>query len=633
MQPSRPLDVVYDPLYTTSTSHNKYEGHKRRVVPNKRPISIKNNSGLVSGPERHKYFCRPVLPHLQAETPEVLYASAHDAANIMSISEDLSASTRSIGMQTMYRDSHAQTDPFSPEYVLPEGAVAPEIESLTNLRYRKGLPVTQAEIRMIEHNRKKKALKKVLPPMSDEASLNLRKRMMEAQEIMDLKFRENEIDEAHARRIEALQESLAEREKQSQAINSERMRRLEKTLMLEKEDANRRNQHDRIKELRKLANKRQRIQTILNQGSKKRDLIEEYADYASPVYAPQMRNGNLVRKSPVPEVQFKDHQLMTLDSIRELEKNLPPQIRTSPKNQFLKRAPLMKKSRDQMTMETHLLNVESAINKQHVQGEEKLPSSPYKGQYRAILQRPSTPNYAPQIAEAGSEVNALRLLQRLIRGRAVQNMMYEGKDRRAELIAELRESEEARRFLSSSFQVPAEETEITKSAFSHVEGEVVSELLDVLQKELIRNKEIAKVYDFAQKAAEDRHQREIEEGARRQLEDLARDRHDQIYCFVTDIHRSTANDYIDSIFEDAVEDLTYRDSVVQSIIMTKVIDPILNILEEENSEDTIVKDLVSSFLFPWVQKHHTQDQALLEKRKYTSAIQALLAKVSQSMRI
>ena len=36
---------------------------------------------------------------------------------------------------------------------------------------------------------------------------------------------------------------------------------------------------------------------------------------------------------------------------------------------------------------------------------------------------------------------ALVLLQKLVRGRAVQNMMFEGKERRAELISELRESE------------------------------------------------------------------------------------------------------------------------------------------------------------------------------------------------
>ena len=37
---------------------------------------------------------------------------------------------------------------------------------------------------------------------------------------------------------------------------------------------------------------------------------------------------------------------------------------------------------------------------------------------------------------------AIILLQRLVRGRAIQNMMFEGKEKRLDLIAELRITEE-----------------------------------------------------------------------------------------------------------------------------------------------------------------------------------------------
>ncbi|CCI49448.1 hypothetical protein ABG067_003895 [Albugo candida] len=111
---------------------------------------------------------------------------------------------------------------------------------------------------------------------------------------------------------------------------------------------------------------------------------------------------------------------------------------------------------------------------------------------------------------------------------------------------------------SGSFQVPAEGTEIPKCAFSKVEGKVVSEMLDVRQKELI-----------------------IEEGARRQLEVLARDRRDHMFCFVTKVHQSTADDYLDNIVEHAVEELSHRNLVIQSIVMTNVIEPILSKVEEK----------------------------------------------------
>ena len=44
--------------------------------------------------------------------------------------------------------------------------------------------------------------------------------------------------------------------------------------------------------------------------------------------------------------------------------------------------------------------------------------------------------------EKDKRQRALILLQRLIRGRAIQNMMFEGKEKRLDLITELRATEE-----------------------------------------------------------------------------------------------------------------------------------------------------------------------------------------------
>ena len=42
--------------------------------------------------------------------------------------------TRNVMVQTDYRDSEAQTDPYSPEYVVRPGS-QPEVLTLTSLRY------------------------------------------------------------------------------------------------------------------------------------------------------------------------------------------------------------------------------------------------------------------------------------------------------------------------------------------------------------------------------------------------------------------------------------------------------------------------------------------------------------------
>lgn len=113
---------------------------------------------------------------------------------------------------------------------------------------------------------------------------------------------------------------------------------------------------------------------------------------------------------------------------------------------------------------------------------------------------------------------AVRLLQKLLRGRAVQNMMFEGKERRAELIAELRAADEQlarqRRHEFELLQGSGTEAidRVTSAAKTRVEGEVVSEMLDFLSKELSRSREVAKMRAFVIKAAEQRRVREVEEG-------------------------------------------------------------------------------------------------------------------------
>lgn len=72
---------------------------------------------------------------------------------------------------------------------------------------------------------------------------------------------------------------------------------------------------------------------------------------------------------------------------------------------------------------------------------------------RKVQVRPKTPNYRlyndvqrndkiDELENQDKRQRAIILLQRLLRGRAKQNMMFEGKEKRLDLIAELRATEE-----------------------------------------------------------------------------------------------------------------------------------------------------------------------------------------------
>lgn len=55
------------------------------------------------------------------------------------------------------------------------------------------------------------------------------------------------------------------------------------------------------------------------------------------------------------------------------------------------------------------------------------------------------PSTEAEMVKNDTRLKAIYLLQRLMRGRAAQNMMFEGKEKRLDLIKELRKTEEWKR--------------------------------------------------------------------------------------------------------------------------------------------------------------------------------------------
>jgi hypothetical protein len=101
-------------------------------------------------------------------------------------------SLTSILINLKYRESEAQTDPYSPEYVI-EKENAPEVLTIAHLKYGKGLPASMAEMELIEQMREKRAFENALPPTSDEACFSLRRKLMEEQEFREWNKREDDI--------------------------------------------------------------------------------------------------------------------------------------------------------------------------------------------------------------------------------------------------------------------------------------------------------------------------------------------------------------------------------------------------------------------------------------------------------
>jgi hypothetical protein len=78
-----------------------------------------------------------------------------------------------------------------------------------------------------------------------------------------------------------------------------------------------------------------------------------------------------------------------------------------------------------------------------------------------------------------------------MRGRAKQNMMFEGKEKRLDLIAELRATEEwkaASEFQEDKALIENYQERVIDGTAEALQAEVISKTLDTLSKELVRLK-------------------------------------------------------------------------------------------------------------------------------------------------
>lgn len=530
---SRAYDSVLDATYTGPFSQGVSQDARVKM----------SSKAMVSGTARYKYFRRPVMPKLNAVPPQILLAPTAAADPMVPIEVVPEPLLKTVEVQTMYRESEAQTIPYTPNFTIADG-MEPEILLLQGLTAENGLPLGKKEINMVQLARAKKILETNLPPFTDEASLTLRKRLMELQEMKEFKQREEEIDANREGRLASLQRVLEERDEAQEFLASQRVEAIRQTRMDEREQTLQKIRNKRIKVLRRLASRRNHAEPLLqeNRGHGK-DIIDEYFDKASEVYAPIKRKGKgLIHSTNEYDVASRTLPLNNLGNILQLETAVPEPLldanhplaqNFAPEKvratMLSKTAPAGMKgiipsggrvTEDRLTSAARrdLRNTKRDIEEMHqillrkkkeAQAAAALTASNNKtrplsatdpnaaaadpsasasgppsptntttlgaagmtraqvlaAQRRAKSGRPASPdltrdpNSGELLTDDSQLEQALVLLQRLVRGRAVQNVMFEGRYRRRELIAELRRADET---LSEMAQRPADSTEIAE---------------------------------------------------------------------------------------------------------------------------------------------------------------------------
>jgi hypothetical protein len=567
-----------------------------------------------------------------------------------------------VGVQSQYRETEAQTDPYTPDYTIRPGEKEPEVLSLAALSYTRGLPAGAAEVEMIERARSKRAFEQSLPPTTDESSFEIRRRMMEEQETREWKAREAEIDRIQARRLAMLEKALEEREQETEFLAEQRVETLRQKRLDEKERKVATIQRARIKALRKLSTARK----LANPMPEDDDIIKKYHDYGSTVYAPTRRDGAASLRSMK---VINDSESASLEQLVDMQRTLPKSTLEPTLSGPIAREQNMRvgEKRHEHAITNHLKNMDRLL-KSGMFGKspprERLQPSWRKKVKKTV--RPPTPGRnEPRIDSSNEELQrALLLLKRLLRGRAVsfgmllvwggvfffsffnvcgagpdmfsfpfaqvQNFMFEGKERRIALIRELRtdETDEAQRAEEALARTKAQRRleQALISTQDTIQGEVLSATGDFLSKELVRRQQESDIAEMVAAGERTRRQREAEESGRRQAEEAVRNREDEVFTQMMKVHQGTVESFVDEVSSETIDNVSaeraMREAGVQHDELQKVLFGQKEDADDLNNDGrVVVRDLVAQFLMPEVDRQDLRRQVELEEKRYVNAAQ------------
>nr|XP_032525887.1 uncharacterized protein LOC116776753 [Danaus plexippus plexippus] len=270
--------------------------------------------------------------------------------------------------------------------------------------------------------------------------------------------------------------------------------------------------------------------------------------------------------------------------------------------------------------EQFLANLHSDLKKARL-GAAKVTAGPLRvlrPRQLPTIARPPTPEVEGVEDNDESVHQAALVLQRVIRGRAVQVLMFEGRTRAGELTEELKtthglQREDRERIAreeskARDYQALRSETEQKEQAISSLVQELcggaVSAALDFLEKELRRLREERRQHAFILIALREKTMREAAEAGRRQKEEHRRREHDEIFKRVLGVTQETVDAYLQDVLLEGVA-LAAEEDAVRNVLssadrMDKELAASGSISTAEQNE--LVAELVQQFLLPEAHK-------------------------------
>lgn len=210
----------------------------------------------------------------------------------------------------------------------------------------------------------------------------------------------------------------------------------------------------------------------------------------------------------------------------------------------------------------------------------------------------------------------------------MQNMMFEGKEKRLDLISELRATEEWKAASGTEEErnlIENYQERVLDGVTEALQADIISTAMDNLSKELVRLKQERRIAGMVRLAEDVRRKREAEESGRRQAEQILREREDVLYQELMSVHQGTVDSYLQNIFSKTIDKTSSLQALEEAKLKARTLNKFIDKVEaRKNKPEVLIKDLVQSFLIPDVEKKQIQKKAQFEEKKFLEAAKKII---------
>ncbi|XP_012234679.1 cilia- and flagella-associated protein 91 isoform X4 [Linepithema humile] len=590
-------------------------------------MAVRSEAVGVTGESMYKRFRRPMIPFAApkiqtADCSSPRYLEHKILSGILQSTrrQCYTASPkleqlRNAETQTDYRESETQTEPWEPPYKVIPGH-NPEILTLANLTWKHGLPAGIHEVHIINRMRMKRAWEAIAPPMDTPANIKMRSSIITALEVEEWAFRESEIQFIMDLRLNLMRNLLQDRESKYETKVRGRFNRLQDKLGKRRND-----QVDTIRQnlkrnLRKL-NKLHRDK----QEPRKSDIIERLTDPKSDLYAPQMRLGEhserrheTLRKRFLSESYIDQEEDTTLSWLPTIEE--PKAIKSKPIDICIRETRWTEEKLEQLHSDLKAIR----MNVKSVDVIPRLMKRKYKQSPLPVTPRRSGVWDSKQKQREESAT----FIQKFVRGRAIQCLMHEDRDRCKDFIRELqsthaRDQESQEKHQEERMYIELQRLRNEQSIqgdrlreiLNSLEGKTVCGTLDFLSKKLMRLEDERRAHAFALLTEREKCMQEAAETDTQQQESCRREEFDKIFKQVAKINQDSVEAYLEDVISEGIDwisDKTAEEHVLELCDKADVIAKYSLDNANKLTEEELVADMIYNFILPEVEKHNIRRQ-------------------------